>query len=367
MPNIYIFGSRDRAEIILEWLSRDAAIGRGEIAAIVNYPDSPDNSVIECSGVPLMTYSSIKERLHRDDILIVASENFEETVAELLSNDFDNVFDGDLVIRQESTAQKFMRIASDLYIGPTTPPRHTTDENNYLRYTAEPLEANKIPRHELFIVNSMPKSGTIWMMAMIEAVLGVQAKRQITLSHVHDIETDWVKRNNHGTVVLVRDMRDVVVSWFHHTIRSDLQSGFTAARYPSIEEFYFDHLIGQIFGSARYYYGRFEKWLDFAGANSLPLVRYEDLLCDTQASLRKIMNFWKISVSDQALARVAQDYSFSKMQDTVANRDGYVVDMLNEGHMRKGKTGSWEDELPDSVADDINQRFYDYQRRLRYQ
>nr|WP_305907524.1 sulfotransferase domain-containing protein [Methylomarinum sp. Ch1-1]MDP4520285.1 sulfotransferase domain-containing protein [Methylomarinum sp. Ch1-1] len=204
------------------------------------------------------------------------------------------------------------------------------------------------------------------MMAMLERVLGVRANQQITLSHLRDIEVDWPKPNNHGAVVLVRDMRDVVVSWFHHLSRVDLQNGFSSPRYPNVEDFYFEHFIAQLFGSSRYYFGELEKWLDFVGANSFPVIKYEDLVSDTSASLRKVMNFWKISVPDQALFDIAQEHSFGNMQKNFFDQEGFVADMLKTGHLRSGRVGAWEEEMPTRVAEDINRRFFGYQRRLQY-
>ena len=366
MQRIYIFGSGHRAQCVLTWLSRDVNISRDEISAIIDYPESLNSTETELFGVPVIAYKDIKHQLSEKDIIIVASKLLNEAVGELFKNNIYNLFDGDVIIRRESAAQRFLSVASDLYIGPSTPANCEPDCNNYIRYSAEPLKANKVPPHKLFIVNSMPKSGTFWMIAMLEGVLGVKAKQQVTLSHIRDIETDWTKQNNHGAVALVRDMRDVVVSWFHHLNRADLQSGFSSPRYPNIEEFYFDHFIGQIFGNDRYYFGEFEKWLDFVGANSFPVIKYEDLVVDTQSSLRKVMNFWKVSVSDQSLEEVARNYSFSNIQDTLSGRSGFVSDVLKAGHMRHGRVGSWEKELPAKVAKDINQRFLEYQRRLKY-
>jgi hypothetical protein len=161
-------------------------------------------------------------------------------------------------------------------------------------------------------------------------------------------------------------MRDVVVSWFHHLSRSDREVGFSGPRYPSMEEFYFEHFIGQIFDNPRYYGGDLERWLNFACAHGFPIVKYEDVIADAQSALRKIMNFWKIEVAGDAFREVARDYAFSNMQETLAGRSGYISDVLNAGHMRLGRPGSWKHELSDELVEDIDRRFSGYQRRLKY-
>jgi len=350
----------------LNWLSNSGGISSDEVTAIVEYSERERGAQDDTFNVPIVSFDRVKTTLTEQDIVIVASELFDETVGELFSCGVRNIFNGDLIVQRQSPAQRFLSLAADLYLGPGTPAPFDPDRDDFDRYTSEPIEAHNIPKHKLFVVNSMPKSGTLWMMAMLEGLLGVKAKEQITLSHVRDIETDWPKRNNHGAVTLVRDLRDVVVSWFHHMCRSDLQNGFASPRYPTIEEFYFEYFIGELAANPRYYSGDLGRWLDFVSKQTFPIVKYESLVVDTQSALRKVMNFWKVTTSDRLLAEVVRNYSFANMRRTVSTQTGYVSDALAAGHMRLGKTGSWENELPAEIADDINQRFSCYQTRLRY-
>jgi hypothetical protein len=212
----------------------------------------------------------------------------------------------------------------------------------------------------------MPKSGSVWMIGLLEDLLGAESGHRVVLSHVMDIETDLVRSNLHGVVVLVRDMRDVVVSWFHHVARLDMQNGFAVPRYPTIEEFYFDHFIGAIFASPRYGYGNFEQWLDLAGLHGFPVIRYEQLVDDAASALARVMNFWKLHVPAAELDRVVRDCTFENMRVTHGPRSTFVGEMLRAGHLRRGKVGAWQEELPGPIAQDVNTRFAHYQSRLGY-
>lgn len=366
MSKIYIFGSGNRARVILDWLLRDGGIGNEEITAITDYSDALKDSERELLGVPIVPFESVEHKLSSKDIVIIASQEINEAVESLFQNDFYNVFDGTVIIDRYSIDQRFLNIAEELYIGPTRPTQLDPDHRKYRRYSAPILDTNNIPRHKLFMVNSMPKSGTVWMMAMIEAILNIKAHQQIILSHVQEIENQWAKQNLHGGVVLVRDMRDIAVSWFHHLCRSDLQNGFCSPRYPDIESFYYEHFIGQVFGCDRYYFGDLEKWLDFVCINNIPIVKYEELIEDTQSCLKKIMTFWKVRIEENTLREVAQNYRFENIKNTLADRQGYISDIVKSGHMRHGTPGSWKEEMPAEIAYDINKRFLEYQRRLGY-
>jgi len=300
------------------------------------------------------------------DIVIVAGADFPARVGRLLERGLHNLFDGNAMLVEETPAFRFLASGARHYAGPRTPEGDGVPLVAAARFDTRPLLPGETPGDRLFIVNSMPKSGTIWMCAMLEALLGVKTNQQITVSHVGDIEDDWNKSNNHGAVALVRDMRDVVVSWFHNVKRTDLALGFAAPRYPTIDSFYNEHFLSTIRVNRRFYGGDFERWLDLLGANYIPIIRYEDLNADTPAALRKLATFWRIEVSDEALQRIAAQHALDTMERTVAGGTGYVAELVQGGHIRRGRCGGWQDELPEQIERDIDERFAGYQKRLGY-
>ena len=367
MAKIHLYGHGERASAVLDWLSRECQIGTEELASIIYDPQHFEHDDAKAfREIPGISIYEVRNCVSAEDIVIVASEFFEQAVGNLFAHGIYNVYNGNEIARRESADQRFMRTGAGLYIGPTTPESQGAAGDQAPHLSTELIEARRVPRHKLFIVNSMPKSGTVWMTAMLEDILGVKAREQITISHVGDIESDWHKENNHGALTLVRDMRDVVVSWYHNLCRSDLQFGYASPRYDTIEDFYRNYLLGLIFGTSRYYHGDLVRWLNLLGANGIPIIKYEDLVSDTRHCLRKVMNFWKVKASEERLHEVARDYSFATMRDTVTKQGGFVTDMVNSGHMRSGQVGRWRDEMPTHVAEDIEQRFAGYQTRLGY-
>ena len=111
MQNIYIFGSGDRAQCVLTWLSKDIKILPDEISAVIDYPGSLHGAETELSGVPIIAYKNIKHRLTEKDIIIVTGELFDDAVGELLSNNICNLYDGDAIIRRVSAARRFLDVA----------------------------------------------------------------------------------------------------------------------------------------------------------------------------------------------------------------------------------------------------------------
>jgi len=153
---------------------------------------------------------------------------------------------------------------------------------------------------------------------------------------------------------------------FYETVRSDARAGFTAPRYPDITTFYFEHLIGYLRSSPRYNYGRLDAWLDLVSGRGYPLIRYEEMVEDTAAALRKILKFWKVTLTDDVVDATARQCTFSKLQTRTSQNAGPFKDLLHHGHLRRGRVGDWQQELSACVVADIEHRFKEYQSRLGY-
>lgn len=365
MTKIHVLARGDGWRLIVSWLKLHCQIDVNDIASRIYYPEEPREGPA-CQREVAITGPGFGTAVGEDDVVIVCGDKFDESLADLLRRGITNVFNGNDALQQSSAAARFLARASSTYAGPNTPVGPGLPIVEAARFSLAQLEAASVPGHKLFIVNSMPKSGTVWMSAMLEALLKVKARTQITISHVGDIEQDWNKPNNHGAVALVRDLRDVVVSWFHNAHRADLSLGFSRARYPDIESFYYQHFLGTIFATDRFYRGNLIRWLDILGANYIPLLRYEDMVADTRSCLQKVMNAWRIEVDDAELEQAVLRYAFGAMGSEVSADAGFIGTMVREGHLRRGKVGGWTEELPTGIADDIGRRFSDYQHRLGY-
>jgi len=366
MTKLHLCASGDSVQGVCDWLGAECRILPQDLATTIAYPGPLCPVDERVRDVPAIAVHEAASRVGPEDVVIVAGPDFQRAVGDLLAMGIRNIYNGNEMIRRRAPGRRFVEMASDLYIGPTAPPRDASAVDAAGRFAVEPIEARCVPRDKLFIINSMPKSGTVWMTAMLEALLHVQAREQITVSHVADLEDDWNKENNHGALTLVRDLRDVVVSWFHDAARRDRALGFAGPRYPDIAAFYHEFFIGTILGTRRYYFGDLERWLNLVSAHYIPLIRYEDLVADSSACLRKVMTFWRVEVSTAVLEQVARDHAFASMAANLEGRRGFVAEMVSQGHLRLGQPGSWREEMPGDIARDVDQRFAGYQRRLGY-
>lgn len=109
-------------------------------------------------------------------------------------------------------------------------------------------------------------------------------------------------------VYLVRDGRDVAVSYFYHWQKQ--QGGRSLMSFPAFLELFNS---GQLDSFGRWG-DHVLSWLD-GGTRNLLLVRYEDLKSDTVRELRKVLAFLGIRVKEEALFSAAESSEFKRMQE----------------------------------------------------
>lgn len=233
-------------------------------------------------------------------------------------------------------------------------------------YLKDTISVSDMNIDHLMVVNSLPKSGSVWLMAMLSDLFSHSNDTNPLLVHVSDINKLATSKPIFGVVVLVRDLRDVVLSWYNETLRNDKRAGFINPRYPTVEAFYFEHLIGFLNNENRYENGQLTNWLDFVTARGFPLIRYEDMRFNPAYALRKTMTFWKIDVSDDQIAKTVEKLTFENMNKVSGNMNGFIKNIVATGHLHKGQVGRWQYELPRRVSDDIMTRFGEFQARLGY-
>ena len=304
--------------------------------------------------------------LSSDAVFLVGGPMVSKRIDQLALAGYPHIYNLNEMGRGASAKRRLLIALAPSFSGSRVPamldPAGQTDPYHTL---SEPLHL-PLPSQLVFLVNSLPKSGSVWLCGMLEQALDISGSDRVRISHCADLVFDQNHPNLGGVVSLVRDMRDVVVSWFHDVANSDLRTGFERARYPDIASFYFECFVGLIGKSDRYFGGDLVGWIDRNCANYCPLIRYEDMIADPQQALNKVFNAWRIRVPEAQVEAAVRAFDASTLRKTLGPHDGYVGKMYRRGHLRKPGSGNWEDDLPLDVLKDIERRFADYQQRLGY-
>jgi len=237
---------------------------------------------------------------------------------------------------------------------------------------------------DAFIV-SYPKSGNTWVRFLIAHL--VAGGRKVDFSSVQEIVPgiDWLSAKKLGAlarprllksheyfdpryervVYLVRDPRDVVVSYYHHDLRRRaIPEGCPME--PYVGRF----LAGRLdpYGSWREHVG---SWLGARdGDPGFLLVRYEDLSAAPQQGLRQIADFLGLRPSAADLELACQRSSFEamrKLERFQAETAGTLSQVrVQQPFVRSGTVGGWRRELPPALAARIAARWGSTMAALGY-
>ena len=224
---------------------------------------------------------------------------------------------------------------------------------------------------------SFPKSGRTWLRLMIGRTFEQHwmldnfslldlwalgdfdpALPRILVSHEHEPHKQkaWAKRQyrNKKVILLVRDPRDIIVSWYFQANKRNL-------KYSGDLPTFLDPADGRIDRIVRYFNG-------WAEHRSVPrdflLVRYEDLQADTVGELRRVFDFLGFpGISNDELQAAAAHGSFNNMRQLERENALNVRRLMprdaqdEESYKtRKGKVGGYADYLQDHEIRYLNSR-----------
>lgn len=218
---------------------------------------------------------------------------------------------------------------------------------------------------DVFIAG-FPKSGNTWMQNLISGVLfGISTEflpDKLTQELVPDMHYkkhykrfldftcfkthDLPKKKYRRVIYLVRDPRDVMVSYFHFKKHLGLKS--------NIEE-----MVLSQDGELNQWKKHVNQWKLNPFNSEIIITRYEDLVNETSGEIKKIGDFLKVERSDEVLKNAVAGNSFKMMQkkEELLGLDNEKNDLIRKSggkFFRKGKIGSYKEELSEDLINKIS-------------
>ncbi|MFM2017115.1 MAG: hypothetical protein RL007_771 [Bacteroidota bacterium] len=220
------------------------------------------------------------------------------------------------------------------------------------------LGIDEIRADDLFIC-SFPKSGNTW----VRFILAFSANRNAEInfrnidSFVPDIysATDSVNKARSPrlikvhwpwfdfyprTVYIVRDYRDVTLSYYHYQIAlGEFKGSFSEYIKTGIDTTVFglwsEHVLAAYKFKEQY-------------PERIMILRYEDLINDTTSNISKLISFTS-ATKDVDVNWVEEQCSFLNLQDSERISGSAFNDKTGRPFFREGKSGGWRDVI--SAAD----------------
>lgn len=213
---------------------------------------------------------------------------------------------------------------------------------------SSPWLPNTIYSDDVFIV-SYPKSGNTWLRFLIANIL--KQREEINFHTVHNYVPEVGKQEeiidslerprimkSHSlyireypkVVYLIRDGRDVYVSYYFHRLKQ-LPVDCTFREFLKSQDHY-PSTWGEHVSS----------WLMRQSSSNFLIVKYEDLIDDCLKQLKRIAKFLNLKRSEDQLKLATQKSSFENMRRLELGKGRLYKDHGPKIFMRKGKTGDWK-------------------------
>ena len=224
-----------------------------------------------------------------------------------------------------------------------------------------------------FAVIGLPKSGNNWLAFLLQDALSLAYKspreaksfRNRALFKTHEkLGPDLLFRPRlHFGVYLMRDLRDIVCSFYHHTKTERYVLVNPVSRFESLEDFYFEHFLTRLVPT----FG----WIEHAQsyiARGVPLIKYERLFDAPEQELQRLFHRWGVEVAQERLTQAISNNEIGSLRKggkTVASGDESF--RVQSDHFRRGGYGHYAQELPPVVLRDIESRFANYLSRWGYE
>lgn len=160
-----------------------------------------------------------------------------------------------------------------------------------------------------------------------------------TFFKVHDLPRPEYKR----VVYVLRDGRDVMVSYFHH---------LRAVRGPEVDFLSVVQADKRVTSGVKWHQ-HVETWLANPYGAHMIVIRYEDLKRDAVNELRRFCAFVGVEREEAHLEWVARKASFEKMRQKELRYGGVGVRNWpsDRPFIRRGEVGSYKDEMPPDVLE----------------
>lgn len=224
----------------------------------------------------------------------------------------------------------------------------------------------------LILVTEYPKSGASWLAQMLSALIDYPFPRQRfpalgrAIYHGH-----YLPASRGPTIVMWRDPRDIMVSWYYHTLFvSDRNHPAFVARYRAALQFgdvddirnnlpRFIELNFRTPLSPRFSFNDFfDAWHD---RNDVVHCHYEALHAEPKIELARVATALGFAASPERVSEIAARFSFSSQ----AHRAPGTED--KRSYLRKGVVGDWHNHFSNKARQMMAHHLGDRLIRLGYE
>lgn len=168
-----------------------------------------------------------------------------------------------------------------------------------------------------------------------------------------------------SAVQIVRNPLSIVASLSNH-LGISIDESITVLNSPTVHLGNKDFPITtNVYSKTGSWSSHINSWMNVA-AYPVHILRYEDLVLKTQATLNQLLHFLEIKVKDLTILRAIENSTFEKLA-SAENNDGFIEKpATSKGFFRKGKIDSWKEELTETQIKKVINNHGELMHKLGY-
>ncbi|KAE8601673.1 hypothetical protein XENTR_v10013758 [Xenopus tropicalis] len=237
------------------------------------------------------------------------------------------------------------------------------------------LESLEAREDDLLIV-TYPKCGTNWVIRILHEMLffiggkepsidqamiefgkpeKVQALKEassprVFSTHLHykDIPKSFLEKKV-KTLLILRNPKDTAVSYFHFSNNNPILPS-----YDSWDLFFNDYINGKVcYGS---FFDHNSAWGEHIDDENIMAMTFEDMKLDYATHLKRISEFFGLSLSEEQLKEIENKTTFKSMKENSEGTHG----KLGNTFFRKGEIGDWKSLFSEAQSKEVDAKFEQY-------
>lgn len=235
---------------------------------------------------------------------------------------------------------------------------------------------------DVFLV-SYPKSGNTWVRFLLANYISDKkadfrsANFLIPDVHFNPQDIDKIKsyprfikshfpykKEYKKVVYIIRDGRDVAVSYYYHKIKTG-----EITENESFNNFLYDFFLASKseFGD---WGSHLESWME-SKSSSILYIRYEDMKQNAMPVLHRIVQFSNMPVNTEKMQIALHHSSYQSMKEKEETDPKYFFEerKLKDtgfGFIRKGEVGDWKNHFTEKMNDDFLKKYNGIMKKLKY-
>ncbi|KAF7703367.1 sulfotransferase 6B1-like [Silurus meridionalis] len=181
----------------------------------------------------------------------------------------------------------------------------------------------------------------------VQKILAQMTSRRLLATHLHpdNIPVSF-KTNKTKILVVFRNPKDTVVSYYHF-----MNNNPVLPNAESWDKFFSDFMSGEVgWGSFFDHALGWEKHMD--DPNVL-IVTYEELKENLLEALKKITDFFSLTLTEEQIKTITGESTFSAMQSSTNISHGQLAKII----FRKGEVGDWKNHFSEAQSKQMDEEF----------